>query len=248
MSTVTSSPAIAPAGRFAISKSRSDGPNVGAAWGAAFAIVAGAARSARLVSPRQAALYGLGAVMGLVLYHAAFGFTSAWRVFIADGRGAGLRAQMVDAGRRDRPVLSGPGVRLLLRPAGGWAGLAGGHFGAGRGLHLRRRHADGRRLRVGHALHGGRRLHPHADHARGLRGRLDRGRGASALVVGAAQLRTGFAREAWGAWPALAANWAVFAAIAGVTILVERRRRGALETPSPSPRTGLARFARGPGR
>jgi len=29
----------------------------------------------------------------VALYHALFGFTSAWRVFIADGRGAGLRAQ-----------------------------------------------------------------------------------------------------------------------------------------------------------
>ena len=37
----------------------------------------------------------VGALLGLALYHAAFGFTSAWRVFIADGRGAGLRAQML---------------------------------------------------------------------------------------------------------------------------------------------------------
>jgi len=31
----------------------------------------------------------------LSLYHALFGFTSAFRVFIADRRGAGLRAQML---------------------------------------------------------------------------------------------------------------------------------------------------------
>jgi uncharacterized membrane protein YedE/YeeE len=37
----------------------------------------------------------VGALLGLALYHAAFGFTSSWRVFIADGRGAGLRAQML---------------------------------------------------------------------------------------------------------------------------------------------------------
>ena len=30
-----------------------------------------------------------------MLYHAAFGFTSSWRVFITSGRGAGLRAQML---------------------------------------------------------------------------------------------------------------------------------------------------------
>lgn len=44
---------------------------------------------------RQAALFLVGAFAGVVLYHAAFGFTSAWRLFIADRRGAGLRAQML---------------------------------------------------------------------------------------------------------------------------------------------------------
>src|ERR1700722_5597291 len=44
---------------------------------------------------RQGVLFLLGGALGLVLYHALFGFTSAWRVFIANGRGAGLRAQML---------------------------------------------------------------------------------------------------------------------------------------------------------
>jgi uncharacterized protein len=44
---------------------------------------------------RQAALFLVGASAGVILYHAAFGFTSSWRVFIADRRGAGLRAQML---------------------------------------------------------------------------------------------------------------------------------------------------------
>jgi uncharacterized protein len=44
---------------------------------------------------RQAALFLVGTAAGLVLYHAAFGFTSSWRVFIASGRGAGVRAQML---------------------------------------------------------------------------------------------------------------------------------------------------------
>src|SRR5262245_13813990 len=48
-----------------------------------------------MVSGRQAALFLVGCAAGLVLYHAAFGFTSAWRVFISDRRGAGLRAQML---------------------------------------------------------------------------------------------------------------------------------------------------------
>ena len=44
---------------------------------------------------RMASLFGLGGLLGLVLYHAAFGFTSAWRRLLVNGDGAGLRAQMV---------------------------------------------------------------------------------------------------------------------------------------------------------
>jgi len=44
---------------------------------------------------RQSALFLVGLGAGLVLYHAAFGFTSAWRVMITERRSAGLRAQMV---------------------------------------------------------------------------------------------------------------------------------------------------------
>lgn len=41
------------------------------------------------VSVRQAILFIVGGALGLTLYHAAFGFTSAWRVFIRERRGAG---------------------------------------------------------------------------------------------------------------------------------------------------------------
>ncbi|MEM1046354.1 MAG: YeeE/YedE family protein [Pseudomonadota bacterium] len=44
---------------------------------------------------RKAALALVGCGLGIALYHAAFGFTSAWRTFLADRKGAGLRAQMV---------------------------------------------------------------------------------------------------------------------------------------------------------
>ncbi len=47
---------------------------------------------------RQATLFGVGLGAGLILYHAAFGFTSAWRVMITERRSAGLRAQMVMLG------------------------------------------------------------------------------------------------------------------------------------------------------
>ncbi|NND49633.1 MAG: YeeE/YedE family protein [Rhizobiales bacterium] len=37
----------------------------------------------------------IGAFAGIALYHASFGFTSAWRRIVTERRGAGLRAQMV---------------------------------------------------------------------------------------------------------------------------------------------------------
>lgn len=46
------------------------------------------------VSGRQAVLYMLGAVAGFILYHARFGFTSAWRQFILYRHGEGIRAQV----------------------------------------------------------------------------------------------------------------------------------------------------------
>ena len=44
---------------------------------------------------RQGALFVVGFGAGIVLYHAAFGFTSAWRHAIQSGRSAGLRAQLL---------------------------------------------------------------------------------------------------------------------------------------------------------
>ena len=46
-------------------------------------------------SGRMAALFALGAFLGLALIQAGFGFTIAWRRFLADRRGAGMRAQML---------------------------------------------------------------------------------------------------------------------------------------------------------
>lgn len=44
---------------------------------------------------RQNALFLVGLIAGVTLYHAAFGFTAAWRAMISERRGAGLRAQML---------------------------------------------------------------------------------------------------------------------------------------------------------
>ncbi|PCJ42846.1 MAG: hypothetical protein COA71_04935 [SAR86 cluster bacterium] len=47
---------------------------------------------------RQAALFLVGLTAGLALYHAAFGFTAAWREVALTGHSGGLRAQMVMLG------------------------------------------------------------------------------------------------------------------------------------------------------
>ncbi|MFV9510056.1 YeeE/YedE family protein [Tepidibacillus sp. LV47] len=47
------------------------------------------------VSLRQASLYLVGILAGITLYHSHFGFTSAWRNFILDRRGEGIRVQML---------------------------------------------------------------------------------------------------------------------------------------------------------
>jgi len=58
-------------------------------------IALGTAYVFQTISGRQAGLFLVGVAAGVVLYHASFGFTSSWRAFIVDRRGAGVRAQML---------------------------------------------------------------------------------------------------------------------------------------------------------
>lgn len=62
---------------------------------AAGALLLGALAVGAVFGARLGALMVVGGLLGMVLYHAAFGFTAAWRVFITERRGRGLRAQMV---------------------------------------------------------------------------------------------------------------------------------------------------------
>lgn len=69
--------------------------NPGGLLAAGVLLALGASYLARTVHARQAALFLVGGLAGVVLYHAAFGFTSAWRAFLVERRGAELRAQML---------------------------------------------------------------------------------------------------------------------------------------------------------
>jgi uncharacterized membrane protein YedE/YeeE len=78
------------------------------------------------VSPRQAILYLTGAALGLTLYHASFGFTSSYRVLMADGKSAGVRAQMIMLGLAC--LLFYPALAagtLFGKPVGGFVAPAG---------------------------------------------------------------------------------------------------------------------------
>ena len=63
--------------------------------GALAVLVVGTLALGAVYGPAHGALFLIGGAFGISLYHAAFGFTSAWRVFIAEGRGRGLRVQMI---------------------------------------------------------------------------------------------------------------------------------------------------------
>lgn len=62
------------------------------------AIVLGALTIGQIVEWRQALLYIIGALLGLTLYHASFGFTGSWRRMLVEKRGHGIRAQMLMIG------------------------------------------------------------------------------------------------------------------------------------------------------
>lgn len=49
----------------------------------------------RAYQVRHSTLLLVGAALGLILYHARLGFTTAFRVFVVTGDGRGIRAQML---------------------------------------------------------------------------------------------------------------------------------------------------------
>jgi uncharacterized protein len=218
MSTTISHPVLAPE-RASVSA----GPALAAMSIAAAAIYLDAA-----VSWRQAALFIVGAFAGVVLYHAAFGFTSAWRVFISDGRGAGLRAQMLMLAVTCAvffPLLAagsvfGQPVRGSIAPAG--LAVLTGAFLFGIGMQLGGGCASGTLYSAG----GG-----------STRMLIVLTMFIAGSVIGTAHAAwwaslptwapTSIVRT-WGAWPALAVSLALFVVIAAVTAVVERQRHGRL--------------------
>lgn len=181
---------------------------------------------------RLVAATGIGLFAGVALYHAAFGFTGAWRRIVLEGRGGGLRAQMlllaltcavslplIAFGRPD--WLGGGGVGGFVFPFG--VAVAFGAFLFG----------------VGMQFGGG----------CGSGTLFTAGGGSSRMVVTLAAFIAGSVLgtlhvpwwntmpafpavslvDLWGPWGALAASMALFAAIYALALGVERRRHGTFE-------------------
>jgi uncharacterized membrane protein YedE/YeeE len=198
------------------------------------------------VSWRQAALFGVGGAMGLVLYHAEFGFTSAFRVFLADRRGAGLRAQMAMLALACLlffPALAagslfGLPVKGNVDPIG--LSVLVGAFMFGIGMQLGAGCASGTLYTVGG---GSTRMVVTliffiAGSALGAR-HMDWWEATPHLAGISLPGRLGLV-------PALLLNLGVFAAIAGATVLLERRRHGRLLPARGSAATGWRRALQGP--
>jgi uncharacterized membrane protein YedE/YeeE len=220
--------------------------NRGAVFAALALLAAGALALSSAYSWRQGALFVLGGFLGLVLYHALFGFTSAWRVFIADARGAGLRAQMLMlavAVILFYPALAGG--TLLGQSVHGEFGAVGvsmivGAFLFGIGMQLGGGCASGTLYTAG----GG-----------NTRMLVTLAAFIVGSTVGAFQLPWWSAQPNIGSvslidklgWQSgLALSLVLFAVIAALTAVIERRRHGALVSGAPTDRHGWRRLLQGP--
>jgi uncharacterized protein len=198
------------------------------------------------IGPRQMTLFAIGLAAGLVLYHAAFGFTSSWRIFIADRRGAGLRAQMLMLAATCivfTPLLAageafGQPLRGLVASVG--IDVAVGAFMFGIGMQLGGGCASGTLYTVG----GGntRMLVTLLAFIAGSTIATAHTQWWSALPAFTAVTL----QQLYGPAIALVMNLLVFAAIAGVTVLVERRAHGSTAVQAQTVRTGWERWLRGP--
>jgi uncharacterized protein len=193
---------------------------------------------------RIAALFGVGAGAGVVLYHAAFGFTSAWRIFIADGRGAGLRAQMLMLAVTCAaffPLLAAGeafGTRLngSVQPVG--VPVLAGAFIFGIGMQLGGGCASGTLFTV-----GGGNTRMVVTLLFFIVGSLV-GTAHSAFWASLPTFPATSLVRLYGPVAALAMSLVVFGAIVVLTVAVERRKFGRLVEPEPTPRP--QRWLRGP--
>lgn len=228
-----------------VSAPRASGTQVGVVTAAAALLLGGAAWLGADYGVRHGALLLVGAGCGLVLYHAAFGFTAAFRALVTIGDGRGIRAQMLMlavATALFAPVLAsgevaGREVAGALAPAGLSVLIGAFIFAIG--------------MQVAGGCGSGTLFHL--------------GSGVTSMTVVllafvAGSVITTFHMPFWlglpsfgeislgGSlgWPtAVAVQLAAFAAIAVLTLVIERRRLGRLAGPAATTR-GWSWLVRGP--
>lgn len=206
------------------------------------AIAIGALYLNTAISWRQAALFLVGSAAGIVLYHAAFGFTSSWRVFISDRRGAGLRAQMLMLAITCAvffPLLAGgtlfgQPLRGNVSPAG--VSVVAGAFIFGIGMQLGGSCASGTLFTV-----GGGNLRMVVTLLFFIVGSLV-GTAHVPWWTSQPSLQPMSVVTALGPWAGLVLSLALFAGIAWFTRRVERRAHGRLVDEDPA----TPRWLRGP--
>jgi hypothetical protein len=214
--------------------------------GVSFALIAlGAVYLTIAVTWRQGALFLVGVAAGVVLYHAAFGFTSSWRAMIVNGRGEGLRAQMLMLAVTCAiflPVLArgqifGMPVRGAVAPVG--LSVIVGAFLFGVGMQLGGGCASGTLYTAG----GG-----------SVRMLMTLAAFIAGSVIGALhtpfwQATPAFAPVSlvtrFGLAPSLAVSFFLFGAVAAVSLAVERRRGFSTARRAPVPGNSSA-WLKGP--
>lgn len=210
------------------------------------ALILGALAIGQAIDTRQAVLFAIGGLLGLTLYHASFGFTGGWRRFVVEKRGNAIRAQML-------MIAAAAVVFIPLLSLGSFSGqaLVGAFAPVGVSVLV-----GATMFGLGMQLGGG----------CGSGTLFTVGGGSSRMlvtlvffifgaVIGTAHLPW------WLALPALpeislgrtlgvpggvTVTLVGLAAVAGLTVLVERRAHGSIEKTKPAPRQGTARLLHGP--
>ncbi|WP_180003831.1 MULTISPECIES: YeeE/YedE family protein [unclassified Acinetobacter] len=215
-------------------------------WVAFVLLILGTLGAYLVVGVNQALLFLIGGALGMTLYHASFGFTSSWRVFIKERRGRGLRAQMIMLAL----------AILLFFPALGAGELFGnpvkgnvnpvsmsvmiGAFIFGIGMQVGGGCASGTLYTVG------------AGSARMIVMLIFFCTGS---LIATSHIQWWFDLphfepislvKSFGVVPALALNFVVFAIIAAATVYFEKKRHGQLEVEPQANQHGWKRFLRGP--
>lgn len=218
----------------------------GPVWFASLALAFGTLVIWQLVDLRQAALFLIGSLMGLTLYHASFGFTGGWRRMVVDKRGHAMRAQMLMIGVA---ALAFVPLLTLGNPFGG--PLAGATAPVGVSVLL-----GAAMFGLGMQLGGG----------CGSGTLFTVGGGSARMLVTLAFFIIGALLGTahlpfWLTQPSLPAislgaslgvplalivTFVGLGAVALVTVLIERRAHGGLETIKAPANRGWSRFLRGP--